>query len=449
MIMTSAKKRYSILLLLLTLLSQLLFLNNSDAATKAGSVCKKAGDTTIDGGRKYTCIKSGKKLVWKKGLVLPKPTPAPTPAPTPTPTPTPTVQNPIAGDPPLPLENCGYGTFYYRMNNGAMERSFYPDKLFTAQDSRSNLDFDPIRVKAYQTIRSHLSKTQSAPQVDFHISPNFPTDVLTLLKQQLKTISEYWSDRFQPGSHIQASFWTEKDSALIDASNTLNSVDAKWVMDTYLNPNNFGMANCGWRNGIAGAHVLSQGKNIGQVGYWIVFPTMHNSKNWNPVNLPHEFTHSIQGLIWSSNGVMGHRDEWVAYNFTEGGAQTFGTALAFPNIGWYNDDINRMIMENYLGGPTSIRQTPTSTAEIISMLQKSEKNDNEAGTTWAYTVGFHLWEWLIANYGFEAYWDIAKGISSTQNYDAMVLKVIGKTKSDLYNEAAPYILKQFRLALKS
>ena len=106
-------------------------------------------------------------------------------------------------------------------------------------------------------------------------------------------------------------------------------------------------------------------------------------------------------------------------------------------------------MENYLGGPTSIRQTPTSTAEIISMLQKSEKNDNEAGTTWAYTVGFHLWEWLIANYGFEAYWDIAKGISGTQNYDATVLKVIGKTKSDLYNEAAPYILKSFQEALRN
>ena len=81
------------------------------------------------------------------------------------------------------------------------------------------------------------------------------------------------------------------------------------------------------------------------------------------------------------------------------------------------------------------------------MLQKSEKNDNEAGTTWAYTVGFHLWEWVIANYGFEAYWDIVKGISSTQNYDATVLKVIGKSKEALYEEAAPYILKGFQEAI--
>ena len=57
-------------------------------------ICKKVGQTTIFAGKKYTCIKSGKKLIWDKGVLLPKPTPSvsstPTPAPTPTPTPTPT-----------------------------------------------------------------------------------------------------------------------------------------------------------------------------------------------------------------------------------------------------------------------------------------------------------------------------------------------------------------------
>ena len=376
-------------------------------------------------------------------------TQTPTSTPTLTPTPTPTLQLPKAGDPPLPSENCVYGNYYYRVTNGVMERSFYPDKLFTSIDSRNDLDFDPIRVKAFQIIKSHISTVQIAPQVDSHISPEFPIDVLSLLKQQLTSVSEYWSDRFQVGSHIQATFLTEKDEKLIDPTNTINSVDAKWVMDTYLNPNNSGMTKCGWRSGIAGAHLLSYGKNVGQVGYWIVFPTSNNGNDWDPVNLPHEFTHSIQGLIWNSNGVMGHRDDWVAYNFTEGGAQTFGTALAFPNVGWYNDEINRKIVDNFRGGSDAVRVKPTSTADIVSMLQTSEKNDNAAGSTWAYTVGFSLWEWVIANYGFDAYWDIAKGISSTQSYDATVLKVIGKTKLELYNEAAPYILKQFKLALQN
>jgi hypothetical protein len=63
---------------------------------KAGSVCSKVGITKNYNGKKYTCVKSGKKLVWNKGVVIkvatptPTPTPSPTPSPTPTPTPTPT-----------------------------------------------------------------------------------------------------------------------------------------------------------------------------------------------------------------------------------------------------------------------------------------------------------------------------------------------------------------------
>lgn len=38
------------------------------AATRSGDVCKKIGITAISNGKKYTCIKSGKKLIWNKGV---------------------------------------------------------------------------------------------------------------------------------------------------------------------------------------------------------------------------------------------------------------------------------------------------------------------------------------------------------------------------------------------
>ena len=90
---------------------------------KAGAICSKAGITKNYNGKKYTCIKNGKKLVWNKGVAIkvvattptasttptptpspistptpspistptPSPTPTPTPSPTPTPTPTPSI----------------------------------------------------------------------------------------------------------------------------------------------------------------------------------------------------------------------------------------------------------------------------------------------------------------------------------------------------------------------
>ena len=51
------------------------------AAPKAGTACKKAGQTSTSAGIKYTCIKSGKKLVWNKGVATKKAEPAPVPTP--------------------------------------------------------------------------------------------------------------------------------------------------------------------------------------------------------------------------------------------------------------------------------------------------------------------------------------------------------------------------------
>ena len=83
------------------------------AAVKPGTKCAKQGQTSTSAGIKHTCVKSGKKLVWNKGVsvkaaakpelnpvfkpVEPTPTPTPTPSATPTPTPTPETPLPTEG----------------------------------------------------------------------------------------------------------------------------------------------------------------------------------------------------------------------------------------------------------------------------------------------------------------------------------------------------------------
>jgi len=49
-----------------------------------GSTCKVYKQKVTSQNKVYTCIKSGKKLVWGKGVVVKKATPTPTPTPTPT-----------------------------------------------------------------------------------------------------------------------------------------------------------------------------------------------------------------------------------------------------------------------------------------------------------------------------------------------------------------------------
>ena len=55
------------------LVTSLLVPVSAQAATaKAGASCPKAKATQIVGNKKFTCIKSGKKLVWDKGVAVPK-----------------------------------------------------------------------------------------------------------------------------------------------------------------------------------------------------------------------------------------------------------------------------------------------------------------------------------------------------------------------------------------
>jgi hypothetical protein len=78
-------------------LSLTLVISVAQAAVKTGSACSKLGSTSTVSGKKYTCIKSGKKLVWNKGVVVAAPKPSSSPSATPTikpsPTPTPTASS--------------------------------------------------------------------------------------------------------------------------------------------------------------------------------------------------------------------------------------------------------------------------------------------------------------------------------------------------------------------
>ena len=52
------------------LIPMVLVASNSYAAVKAGSACSKVGSKSVSGGKSYTCVKSGKKLVWNKGVTV-------------------------------------------------------------------------------------------------------------------------------------------------------------------------------------------------------------------------------------------------------------------------------------------------------------------------------------------------------------------------------------------
>lgn len=92
----SDKVLVRILLSCLALSMIALPMNPAAAAAKAGGACAKFKSTSIVKGYKFTCVKSGKKLVWKKGVVIPVAKPVPNDSATPSPSPTPSA---VAAEP--------------------------------------------------------------------------------------------------------------------------------------------------------------------------------------------------------------------------------------------------------------------------------------------------------------------------------------------------------------
>jgi len=75
------KRTFSALLIIYTLLSSALMIP-AQAAVKTGTECKTEGVVSTVSGKTYTCIKSGKKLVWGKGVSSPTPVTNASPQPT-------------------------------------------------------------------------------------------------------------------------------------------------------------------------------------------------------------------------------------------------------------------------------------------------------------------------------------------------------------------------------
>ena len=115
--------RFRVLLALV--ISTALLANPLTAEAKSGTKCSKVGAVLVSGGKKYTCVKSGNRLVWNKGVAVKsvaKPAgtqaqPAPTPSASAPPETSPAAEVvlPAAGSPCTKIGEKVYG------NNGFMK----------------------------------------------------------------------------------------------------------------------------------------------------------------------------------------------------------------------------------------------------------------------------------------------------------------------------------------
>ena len=374
----------------------------ASAAVKAGQSCNKAGATSTSKGIKYTCIKSGKKLVWNKGVKIvrvakptPTLTPTPTPEATPTPTPTPPTVSPTPTPTPTPVA-----------------------PVVTVQGT------------ALSEIRKSLTPTSGPEFFKYHYSPRADKVFIEFLEKDLRRSIDYWRSYLKPAGLFNVFFGTQDD--------------LDWIIDAW---KPYGH-NPGFANDLRGriareGNQLNAGAVPSENGSSHLSMLRHTSLNIRFGDysfITHESIHVVQQNLSGSN--TSKFPCWLR----EGSANLYGAFLAQEFHGADYQSMKRDQMYSYMWGTSGVDVKGFTPAEWLKHLKNLEGNFSggcDYVYRFAYGPGLLLSELLVAEYGTASmvnFWSSFNNKNLRESFTAVY-----KTDLDKWYEekAIPYLMSEY------
>ncbi len=194
----------------------------ASAATppKAGSICSKQGITKTYQGKKYTCIKSGTKLVWNKGEAIDKPIPSfsSSPSQTVSPSPSPTATNWVSPTPspnyspspsatPLPTANPTPTTLATEDSQSTYVKVLAPLVVDVTDLNPSNatLEFDSeVSLSARKQMISRLPGiVKETPNIEWIIDPASDPKEVEQYKKEVTYAVQFYSFVLSPKTPLR------------------------------------------------------------------------------------------------------------------------------------------------------------------------------------------------------------------------------------------------------
>ena len=375
------------------------------AAVKPGTKCAKQGQTSTSAGIKYTCVKSGKKLVWNKGVsvkaaakpelnpvVKPvEPTPTPTSTPTSTPTPTPAPKN------LTPLEK--------------MNRDIYA--RFVAADKKISPSFNFVRC------------------------PNVDKSMADITETAYIDAYSFWATVYKAKAKINWLLMSEKDwdcwyetTAKFEGPNPVSRSWNVWNKDTGVLGHCpvSSTAFCGYGTGVREGGIFAQYNLIGS--NYKIAPT--------PGVVHHETVHNYQAQLIADNFATSKANT-VAPWFMEGQANLFGSPIsANGDPTTYRNFERGRLLKVYPKGTSYTKEEWTS-------VFKTLKNDpdfvfkNELG----YSLGWFALEWTYMNYTIEEMHNFLELIAKGSTWEQAIQVVMKMDEQAYYAKLGQYFADEF------
>jgi hypothetical protein len=388
-------------LFLALLLSLSLMAAPSFAAVKAGAKCTKAGKTTTVAGKKFTCIKSGKKLIWNKGVAVKKPSPVATPTPSPSPTPEPT---------PTPV---------------ATPVVKYPDAPTSFDDLIAN--YQGISYAAW-------SKSNAAIMASKDVAPPFtaltgPTTTLAFKNPAVAydLVARLYSGYKSTNAMTVMSFGFDDRMWAQEQMKTLHP-KSTWQWITY--------TACATRETCWGGGMFTDEKANGLL---VVTTEVLDANHLSGTLDAHEYLHAIQQNQMNRPTVWPETSEWPPSWYREGQATFAQNAAMFHQ----SYDVYLKNRRNISEGLINARAINSAWIQEFFVVNQPPSWFNNYESWRQYDLGARLVEVLTALKGPGSTMEIWKLMGTGQTFNAAFEKVYGTS----FDKALPIIAKAIALDL--
>jgi hypothetical protein len=359
----------------------------ASSATKVtpGSKCKVQKQKVDYQNKTYTCIKSGKKLVWNKGLVIVKKEPSPTP--TPSPTPIPTQSKPV-------IIETNWQALYRKTLN-----SLEPNSI------------ESLQIEAIYSPTVNVSKANA---------------LLEIFKDALAL----YVNRFGPNKKVIFVFMSESDKNWYDQKvifyEGADTGDDWWGTHCEFTAR----SQCGRGTNVALANLYYELVGSAWDAAWIYAKVSPN----------HEAVHAYQKSI-IGDGMYRILPPW----FGEGQANFLGfvTSYRFLDVSSLR---SAAIKDLSRGFPNYLQM---NSSEWLSAITRVDSDiDFTFRNGLGYSLGMLISEYLYLKYSPDQVDNLLIDVTSGMNWDLAIQSNFGLAKSQLYKAASDYVYSEIQEAIK-
>ena len=382
------------------------------ANIQTNSKCAKAGDIKFANNQTFICTKKGSATIWQSPAVAPAIGPT--------------------------------GGYIYQYVGGKQQRKAANNRWLVG-DARKEVHFDPIRIAAYKSIYSLPTDPNFANiKFEFIVPSVYPKSVRPTVQLQLEKVASRFSPLLSKQELVKIILITEKDKSwvksqlpkIVPPNEYEGALD---ILDFYDTKEKF-FSRAGTGGGIAG-YIPDKGYSF-YISHTSSFATL---ETYWPEVPPHEFTHMLQGILaggFRADFPDGHPEAKWQGHLIEGSANTLGMALAFENVGWYSDEMDRILKRDIQTFSTWRKMKTVNDA--VAFIKAIEVRDSDQTNQFSYSAGQFVWEYFIGKHGVNKFIEFLSNIPKTSNFNENLKMTIGMDREAFYKEAGTYLLKNWQ-----